>query len=122
MRGEVRRAGVWGREGAQAAFRGKARLKAGGQGTRGAHEEHVLHGCDAGRVECQRLVERQGVLPRVERRASDAGRGVGWEAGGVWGSVGASGMHGQGRTQGWEQRARAERTWNMRSMVVTLDV
>eukprot|EP00964_Phaeocystis_antarctica_P018308 scaffold10120_cov30-Phaeocystis_antarctica.AAC.1 len=25
-----------------------------GRGTRGAHLEHVLHGCDAGRVEAQR--------------------------------------------------------------------
>eukprot|EP00964_Phaeocystis_antarctica_P156657 scaffold126464_cov39-Phaeocystis_antarctica.AAC.1 len=30
---------------------------------RGAHLEHPLHGCDAGRVEAQRLVERVRVLP-----------------------------------------------------------
>ena len=38
----------------------------------------------------------------------------------------ASGMHEKGPTQGHSAysraRARAERTWNMRSMVVTLDV
>ena len=34
----------------------------------------------------------------------------------------ASGMHGEGQTQGWGGRARPERTWNMRRMVVTLEV
>ena len=29
-----------------------------GQGTRGAHKEHVLHVCDLGRVEAERLVKR----------------------------------------------------------------
>ena len=39
------------------------------------------------------------------------------------GSVGASGMHGKGPTEGSRgARARAERTWNMYFMVVTLDV
>ena len=33
------------------------------QGTRGAHEEHVAHGRDLGRVEAERLVERVRVLP-----------------------------------------------------------
>eukprot|EP00964_Phaeocystis_antarctica_P045729 scaffold26341_cov62-Phaeocystis_antarctica.AAC.1 len=47
------------------------------QGTRGgAHAEHGVHGCDAGGVEAQRLVERRRVLPRVERRACGAGRGI----------------------------------------------
>ena len=31
-------------------------------------------------------------------------------------------MHGEGQTQGWGGRARPERTWNMRRMVVTLEV
>ena len=35
----------------------------GGQGTRGAHEEHEVHGRDLGRVEVERLVERQRALP-----------------------------------------------------------
>ena len=34
----------------------------------------------------------------------------------------ASGIHGDGPTQGWGARARAERTWNICHMVVTLDV
>ena len=63
MRGEVRRADMWGGGGVQAAFRGRVRLKAGGQGTRGAHVEHVAHGCDLGRVPAQRLVELARGLP-----------------------------------------------------------
>ena len=34
----------------------------------------------------------------------------------------ACGVHGEGLTQGWGGRARAERTRNMTAMVVTLDV
>ena len=30
---------------------------------RRAHVEHAVHGCDAGRVEAQRLVERRRALP-----------------------------------------------------------
>ena len=48
---------------AKAACTGRARSKAGGQVTRGAHVEHVAHGRDLGRVEAQRLVERCRVLP-----------------------------------------------------------
>eukprot|EP00964_Phaeocystis_antarctica_P085132 scaffold53717_cov37-Phaeocystis_antarctica.AAC.2 len=72
---------------------GEVRLQIGVRARGGAHEEHVVHGCDAGRVEAQRLVERRRaeehvahvcdfgrveaqrlverrrVLPRVERRA-----------------------------------------------------
>ena len=58
---------------------------------------------------------------RVERRARDAGRGVDREAGGRGGG-GASGVHGEGPTQGVRVRARAERTENIWRMVVTLDV
>ena len=34
----------------------------GGQGTRGAHGEHAVHGRDLGRVEAERLVERRRAL------------------------------------------------------------
>ena len=34
----------------------------------------------------------------------------------------AMGMHGEGPTQGWGDRARAERTENMYCMYLTLDV
>ena len=41
----------------------------------------------------------------------------------MWGSVGASGVHSKGPTEGSRGgRARAERTWNMYFTVVTLDV
>ena len=76
MRGEVRagrREGVRRRRRKRHA-RGKARLKAvGGQGTRGAHEEHVGHGRDLGDVPAQRLVEGVRVLP--SRREGRAMRG-----------------------------------------------
>ena len=53
---------------------------------------------------------------RLERRAC-AMRGER-----AWGDSSASGVHGEGPTQGWGGRARAERTWNIWDMVVTLDV
>eukprot|EP00964_Phaeocystis_antarctica_P108856 scaffold73351_cov48-Phaeocystis_antarctica.AAC.1 len=60
---------------------------------------------------------------RVERGACEAGRGAGRDGGrDMWGSVGASGMHGKGPTKGSRGRARAERTVNMPFMFVTLDV
>ena len=34
----------------------------------------------------------------------------------------ATGVHGEGPTQGWAARARAERTCNMPNMSLTLDV
>jgi hypothetical protein len=76
MRGEVAGREVEGREAAaaQAACTGKARLKAvGGQGTRGAHDEHAVHVRDLGGVEAQRLVERVRALP--SRKEGHAMRG-----------------------------------------------
>ena len=52
----------------------------GGQGTRGAHEEHAPHVRDLGRVEAERLVERLRALPSRKRRACDAGRGTAQKA------------------------------------------
>ena len=49
----------------------------GGRARGGAHVEHLVHGCDAGGIEAQRLVERPRVLPRVERRAYGAVRAAG---------------------------------------------
>ena len=49
--------------GASGMCTGRARLKAGAQGTRVAHPEHPAHVRDLGRVEAQRLVERQRGLP-----------------------------------------------------------
>ena len=61
---------------------GSARLPFGSMAREGAHVEHIAHGCDAGGVEAQRLVERRRTLPRVARRACGAVRGSGREAGG----------------------------------------
>eukprot|EP00964_Phaeocystis_antarctica_P065502 scaffold39537_cov51-Phaeocystis_antarctica.AAC.1 len=62
----------------------RARLQIWSRARGGAHVEHAVHGCDAGGVEAQRLVERRRVLPRVKRRAYGAGRGAGraWREGG----------------------------------------
>ena len=74
----------------------------GKEGTRGAHVEHVPHGCEPGRVEAQRLVERRRSLPRVERGAyAMRGEVRAGRRQGVWGSDGASGMHEEGPTEGW---------------------
>ena len=71
----------------------------GGQGTRGAHGEHVTLVRDAGHVEVERLVERPRVLPS-RRAGMRCGKRCG--PGGVraLGGGDASGMHGEGPTQG----------------------
>ena len=61
-RGVGRKAGGCRATAAQAACTGRTRLKAEGQGTRGAHEKHGQHVRDTGRVEAQRLVERSRSL------------------------------------------------------------
>eukprot|EP00964_Phaeocystis_antarctica_P081071 scaffold50683_cov52-Phaeocystis_antarctica.AAC.3 len=61
---------------AASSAQGRARLQIGGRARGGAHREHVVHVRDFGGVEAQRLVERLRVLPRVERRACGAGRGI----------------------------------------------
>jgi hypothetical protein len=97
----------------------------GAKGTREAHDEHAVHGRDAGGVEAQRLVEGRRGLPRVEGRACDAGgRGASPEAGGPVGWWRHTrGIHGDGPTQGLGAKGtRGERTLNMLSMVVTLEV
>ena len=68
-------AGGWRATAAASSVQGRARLQIGGRARGGAHVEHLAHGCDAGGVEAQRLVERRRGLPRVERRAYGAGRG-----------------------------------------------
>ena len=83
MRGEVQtgRPEVAGDRGARS-VQGRARLQIGSRARGGAHPEYLAHVRDAGSVEAQRLVERRRGLPRVERRACDAGRGADREAGG----------------------------------------
>jgi hypothetical protein len=94
----------------------------GGQGhARRAHEEHGAHVRDLGRVKAERLVERRRVLPS-QRESMRCGARCEPGGGRAWGGGIASGMHGEGPTQGLGARARAERTANMPYMFVTLDV
>ena len=51
-------------------MQGRARLEIRGEGT---HIKHAVHGCDAGRVEAQRLVERARAVEHVGH-GCDAGR------------------------------------------------
>ena len=95
------------------------------KGTRGAHEEHAVHVCDAGGVEAQRLVEGRRLLP--SRRGGHAMRGGEVRAGrreGLWCGGGTTrGMHVDvARLKAWGPRARAERTENIWYMSVTLEV
>ena len=71
----------------------------GGQGTRGAHVEHVAHVRDLGRVEAERLVERRHAL--LSRKAGMR-CAVRCGPGGVraWGGGDAIGVHGEGPIQG----------------------
>ena len=97
----------------------RARLQIRGRPRGGTRPEHVGHGCDAGGVEAQRLVERIRVLP--SRRGGircGARGGPGGER--AWREDGASDMH-TGRVQ-LKWHAYAERTVNMALISVTLDV
>ena len=111
MRDEVRATGEAGGRGAeavQAACRGRVRLKAGRQGTRGAHIEHVAHVLDAERVEAQRLVKRRRGLP-IKSRAYESGRGAGRKVGGRGGGSGASAWRmGRNRLGGWGAKGHAQ--------------
>ena len=70
-----------------------------GQGTRGAHVEHLVHGRDLGRIEAERLVEHRRALPSRKAGMQCAAR---CELGGVraLGGGEAIGVHGVGPTQG----------------------
>ena len=86
---------------AQAVCTGRARLlkAVGSIGTRGADPKHLVHAPDLGHVEAQRLVESHRVLPsQKEGIRCGVKCGPGEKA---WGGGGASGMHGEGPTQGW---------------------
>ena len=104
MRGAGREAGVCVVAAQAGMHGGRPDSRLGGQGMRGAHGEHVVHGRDAGRVEAQRLVEVRRALPSaVEGRACDACGARcapgGREAGGRETEGGANGMHGEGPTR-----------------------
>ena len=87
------RESVWSSGGGAGSVQGKPNCGGCWQGTRGAHVKHGLHGCDAGRIEAQRLVERRRRLPR---RKGSIGRGATCGSGGerAWGGGGASSAQG----------------------------
>ena len=99
----------------------------GGQGTGGAHMEHEAHGCDAGSVEAQRLVERPRVLPsRVGKKGIQRQCGHTVRAGrreralcGAATAQTACTRRDQPKAGG---RARVERTLNIPFMFVTPEV
>ena len=70
-------------------------------GTRGAYRKHLVHVCDLGRVEAQRLVERLRPLPSHTEGIHDAGREVraGRQAG--MGRRPKRHMRGENPTKGW---------------------
>eukprot|EP00964_Phaeocystis_antarctica_P027387 scaffold15452_cov29-Phaeocystis_antarctica.AAC.1 len=67
-----------------------------GRGTRGAHIKHPAHGCDFGRVEAQRLVERRRLLPSRKERIR-GGRHAGREAARAWGGRGTRNVQARAR-------------------------
>ena len=79
---EYREVGGGRRQRCTRGVQGRTRLQIGSRARGGAHADHLVHGCDAGGVEAQRLVEHRRALPRVERRAYGAGRGCGPADGG----------------------------------------
>ena len=67
---------------------GRARLQIRGRARGGAHLEHVGHDCNAGRVEDERLVERNRALPSQMQGIRCGSRcGTGGER--AWGAVAA---------------------------------
>ena len=87
---------------------------------RRAHLKHAFHVPDAGRVEAQRLVERRRLL-QSRKGGIGGGATCGLGRGRAWGGRSASSVQ-QGPDIGVEGRARSERTPNIHSMLVTLDV
>ena len=106
LRGEVRpgRREAAGDRGASS-VRGRARLQIGGRPRGGAHVEHLVHACDAGGIEAQRLVE--GVRPLPSRKKGIRGCGVRYGLGGgrACSGGGASGVHGEVLNLSWGVKA-----------------
>ena len=106
MRGEVRagkREGV-GRRRRNRRARGGPDLRPWGEGTRGAHVEHAPHVRDLGRVEAERLVEHRRGLPSRKAGSIRCGKRCGPGGVRVLSGDEASGMHGEGPTQGFGGR------------------
>ena len=124
MRGEVlaARREVAGDRGATGA-QGRARLQIGGRPRGGAYVEHAPHVCDPGGVEAQWLVEHRRALPRVERRACNAGLRAGRGRREAAGDCGARSVYFRaGRDCKLGAGHGEDRTSNMPYMFVTLEV
>eukprot|EP00964_Phaeocystis_antarctica_P061926 scaffold37044_cov60-Phaeocystis_antarctica.AAC.2 len=92
-----------GRGGGTSSVQGRDRLQIRGRARGGAHAKHLIHECDAGGVEAQRLVERPRKLPRVERRAYAAGRGAPGGRRAACDRGASAACRGEGSTADWEQ-------------------
>eukprot|EP00964_Phaeocystis_antarctica_P010953 scaffold6018_cov51-Phaeocystis_antarctica.AAC.4 len=99
------------RQGVTKELAGRIRVWGEVLGMPGAHIKHAVHGCDFGRVETQRLVERRRAL-------RCRGRDCGSENTAARSAQGDRGVY----SGGWRFRACPERTENISCMVVTLDV
>ena len=106
----------------QSARTGRARLKAGGaraRAERTLNMPYMIVTLDVSKLSgWLNLCACCG----VERRACNVGRGAAREAGGRWVATTQAACTRMARLKDGEARARAERTMNMRSMVVTLEV
>ena len=106
-RGAGREAGedAWGDDGASG-MHGVWEGPTAGCGAEQAHLKHCAHGFHAGRVKAQRLVERMRVLRGAKRGGMQFGARCGPDGGRARGAGGgASGMHGEGPTEGWVRNA-----------------
>ena len=116
MRGDVRP----GRQEAEGdggtSMQGRDWLQIGGRARGRAHPEHECHGGDAGRVEAQRLVERQRFLPSRKERVCDAGRGAGRKTGECGAEAAQEARTRRTWTKGLGAEAGAERTRSIQCM------
>jgi len=88
-----REAGGW--QATASSVQGRARLHMWGTAWGGAHVEHVVHVCETGRVEAQRLIERRRALPKRGHVMQGELRA------GTDGGDAASGVQGRARLQIW---------------------
>ena len=127
MREEVRPGrrvrALWGAATQAACAQGGLRLKADGEHRARAKRTSSME-CMVATLDVSKLSGwlNADARCRVERAGMRCGKRCGPGGVGAWGDGDARHVHGEGPTQGWEGRARAERTPNMYRMVVTLDV
>jgi len=104
---------VWGSGGSSGVHRERPDSRREGQGTRGAHVEHVAHARDLGGVKAQRLVKRKRVLPSRTEGHAMRGEVRAGRREGVRRRRRKRRARGRPDSRLLGARARAERTWNM---------